>query len=321
VFSFTAMDRYELAWAAGFFDGEGWTNAVGQSGRRTRQPMARINQADANDVPQVLTRFQRALGGLGRIGGPDVKNGRQDLYRWEVSSRGDVEVLQHLLLPWLSQVKLLEFAQSLDREAARSRPAARTDEWRAWAAGLWDGEGSAYLLDHRSHAGRRIGELALTQSQDGAAPEVLHRFVAVVGGGQIYGPYRQQGATRDVYRWKVAAQTDIDPVIAALWPWLSDVKRRQAANVLGTLGAQALLSRGNPAWGNRKTHCVHGHEYATARIRPYVPRGVGDPPRDNHQCLQCAREQARTRRATKKGPPIDDDRRSISEHVTRYLLK
>jgi hypothetical protein len=294
------MDRYELAWAAGFFDGEGWANAVGQQGRRTKQPMARINQAGPDGVPAVLIRFQAAVGGLGRIGGPYVKDGRQDLYRWEVSSRRDVDLLHHFLVPWLGEVKLLEFSAALERAAARSRSVTKVDEWRAWAADLWDGEGSAYLLDHRSHEDRSIGELALTQSANGAAPEVLSRLLLIAGRGHVYGPYRQADATLDVYRWKISAQPDIKPVIDTLWPWLSGVKRAQAMNVLSTLEAQPVLPRGNPAWGNRKTHCIHGHEYASTRLRPYVSRGVGIPLRDSHQCLQCMREQARGRKAKRK---------------------
>ena len=88
------VDRYELAWAAGFFDGEGWADLARQEGRRTGQPMARVNQADPDGVPEVLVRFQRALGGIGTIGGPRVEEGRIDLYRWHVSSRGDVELLR-----------------------------------------------------------------------------------------------------------------------------------------------------------------------------------------------------------------------------------
>ncbi len=288
------MDRYELAWAAGFFDGEGWTNAVGQHGRRTRRPVARINQADAHGAPAVLIRFQAAVGGLGRIGGPHVKDGRQDLYRWEVSSRGDVELLHHFLVPWLGQVKVLQFSSALERTAATSRPAAPRDEWRAWSAGLWDGEGSAYLLDHRSHAARRIGELALTQSANGVAPEVLQRLALIIGRGHVYGPYYQAGATMDVYRWKITAQPDIQKAIATLWPWLSEVKRAQAASVLTVLESQSELPRG-------RTHCIHGHEYAAARRRSYVARGVGIPRRDSQQCLQCVREQARERREQDKG--------------------
>jgi hypothetical protein len=315
------MDRYELAWAAGFFDGEGWANAVHAEGRGTRQPQARVNQADPNGVPAVLVRFQAALGGLGRIGGPYVEEGRQDLYRWIVSSRCDVELLHHLLMPWLGQVKLLAFSAALERSSARSRPAIANDEWRAWAAGLWDGEGSVYLLDHRTHEGYRIPEMCVTQSSAGGAPEVLARFQTVVGVGHLNGPYVQDGANLDVYRWKSAARADIERVGATLWPWLGAVKRGQAQAVIDVLCAQPELPRGRPDWGNRKTHCTRGHEYATARLRPYVSRGKGMPRRDSQQCLACVREQARARREQKKGSAANDDRRSISEHATRYLLK
>jgi len=164
--------------------------------------MARVNQADPGGVPAALIRFQTALGGLGRIGGPRRESGRIDLYRWEVSSRGDVELLHHLLLPWLGQVKLLALAAALERASARSRPAVPNDHWRAWAAGLFDGEGSTYLTNHRTHAGYRNAESRITQGSAGGSPEVLQRFAAIVQVGRLYGPYGQLGADLDVYRWK-----------------------------------------------------------------------------------------------------------------------
>jgi len=221
------MDRFELAWAAGFFDGEGWANAVAQEGRETRQPHARINQADPNGVPEVLLRFQRTVGGLGRIGGPYVKEGRVDLYWWEISSRGDVELLHHFLLPWLGEVKLREFGLALDRPSAASRVTGATDQWRAWAAGLYDGEGSTYLLDHRSHEGYRIGEARVTQTSRDGRPEVLERFETVVGVGRIYGPYGGDEKNAPVYRWDTPVTREIAATIEVLWPWLGDIKRRK----------------------------------------------------------------------------------------------
>jgi hypothetical protein len=322
VWCLVVVDRYELAWAAGFFDGEGWADLAQAEGRRTGQPMARINQADANGIPEVLRRFQRALGGLGTIGGPHREEGRIDLYRWTVSRRGDVELLHHLLVPWLGEVKLLAFATALERESARSRLATPRDEWRAWAAGVWDGEGSACLLAHRTHRDYKKGELSITQSGVGGIPELLRRFRDVTSAGHINGPYAQQGATMDIYRWKATAQYAITETIAQLAPWLSSVKQEQASHVLIVLHAQPVLPRGRPDWGNRKTHCINGHEYATARMRPYVARSDGGVPRrDSHQCLVCAREQARRRREQKRRPAADDDRRSISETASRYLLK
>jgi hypothetical protein len=220
----------------------------------------------------------------------------------------------------VGHAKLLEFASALERPVPRSRPAGRTDEWRAWAAGLWDGEGSVYLLDHRSHDGYVIGEIAMTQCADGGAPEVLRRIVTIVARGHINGPYVQRGATMEVYRWKVTAQADIEPALGTLWPWLGEVKRSQAGAVLSALRAQPELPRGNPAWGNRKTHCIHGHEYATARVRRYVSRGKGEPRRDSQQCLECLREYARKQREIRRSA-ADDGRRSISVYATRYLLK
>jgi hypothetical protein len=143
----------------------------------------------------------------------------------------------------------------------------------------------------------------------------------IVGRARVYGPYIQEGAHAAVYRWKSAARGDIDEVFAILEPRLGPVKRQQAADVFAVVCAQPALARGRPEWGSHKTHCIRGHEYSKTRLRPFVPRDAGLQPRDNEQCLQCAREQARARRTQKKRPAIDADRRSLSEQMVRYLLK
>ena len=308
------MDRHELAWAAGFFDGEGW------AGKSKRGVQARINQADVNGVPAVLLRMQQALEGVGAIGGPVLKPDRLPLYSWTVSSRADVELVLEMLKPWLGSVKLLQLSSAVGRAAPVARDVVPQDEWRAWGAGLFDGEGCSSLLGHRTHAGYMSGELCITQSSLVGSPEVLRRFVVVAHAGHISGPYSQRNATMDVYRWKAAALKDVESVLAVIWPWLGEVKRAQAQRMLDVLRAQSPLPRGNPAWGNRKTHCINGHEYATARMRPYVSRGVGAQRRENQLCLACLRDYARAQRE-KKRSTADDDRRSISESVLVYLLK
>ena len=314
------MDRCELAWVAGFFDGEGWANAVRSAGRRTSQPQARVNQADAAGVPAVLLRMQTALGGLGRIAGPQRLEGRVDLYRWEVSSRGDVQHLHDLIAPWLGQVKLDQLAAALQRPALQSGAVDGTDEWAAWAAGVFDGEGSSYLVEHRTHVGYRNSEARVTQGSPADVPEMLLRFHTVVGTGRIYGPYRQRDANLLVYRWNTSARKGVETMLARIWTWLGETKRSQAAAVLATVRAQPSLSRGRIEWGSHKERCVHGHDYSAARLRPYASRGVGIKPRDSSQCLQCAREQARLRRASQKGPMATDDRRSILEESAAYYL-
>jgi hypothetical protein len=93
---------------------------------------------------------------------------------------------------------------------------------------------------------------------------------------------------------------DVQHVIYLLSPWIGRVKREQARRVSRVLVEQGRLPRGNVVWGNRKTHCVHGHEYAKARIRPYVPRGGGTQRRDSTQCLVCVRDYAREQRRLEK---------------------
>lgn len=140
-------------------------------------------------------------------------------------------------------------------------------------------------------------------------PEVLDRLRNVIGCGHIDGPYIQEGATLPVFRWKTGAITDVEHVIYLLSPWIGAVKREQARQVSRILVEQGRLPRGNPVWGNRKTHCVNGHEYATARMRPYVSRGRGGPSRDNHSCLVCLRDYAREQRRLKRERRSSSDRR------------
>src|SRR5437016_14314230 len=82
------VDEHELAWAAGFFDGDGWAALVRAKGRRTGQPHAQINQGSVAGVPEVLVRFRNAVG-VGRVVGPKIKEGRLPLYCWLATSRGD----------------------------------------------------------------------------------------------------------------------------------------------------------------------------------------------------------------------------------------
>lgn len=294
------MDRHELAWAAGFFDGEGWANRSG------RGVQSRINQSDSDGVPAALLRFQRAVD-CGRLHGPVREEGRQDLYYWDATSRDDVRAVAHAIWPWLGSVKRAEFAAALGRVPVRAEEQLPRTELLAWAGGLYDGEGCASVSPHRTHKGHVSPEVAVTQSGT-TRPQVLERLRDIVGCGRIYGPYAQEGATLPVFRWKAAAHSDVGHVLYVLAPWIGSVKNEQARRVLRVLVAQGRLPRGNPAWGNRKTHCVNGHEYATARVRPYVARGRAIPLRENHHCLVCLRDYAREKRQIRRSA-ADHDRR------------
>ncbi len=245
-------------------------------------------------MPEVLVRFRAAVDGAGNLGGPYRKPGRQDLWWWTASSRPDVEHVYSALAPWLCSIKVnqLQIALGLSPHP----PARSLGEELAWAAGFFDAEGSVSLLKHGSHTGYFVGEAAVTQLGDATGSEELSRFRAAVSLGKIFGPFTDRGGARSAYRWKVFPLTEICAVIDALRPWLGTVKRGQADRVLDVLVGQPTLPRGNPAWGSYKTHCVNGHEYATARIRRFGARQGGAAPRESSRCLVCARDAARARR-------------------------
>jgi hypothetical protein len=290
------LDEHEIAWAAGFFDGDGWAALVRQKRRRRGQPHAQINQSDSDGVPEALRRFRDAVG-VGSIRGPKREPGLIDSYRWGASSRGDVTRAGALLAPWLCEQKRRQFETAL----GALLPDRRDDGLLPWAGGFFDAEGWTSLSDHRTHVGFKMIELGVGQS--GSAdelPEELVRIHAVVGVGRIYGPYDQEGAVELIYRWRVGAAQDARAALHLLQPWIGPVKRRQASRAFAVIDSQPDLQRGRVEWGSHKTHCVHGHEYALARIRPYVGRGSGVQRRDSKQCLACTREQARARRLAAK---------------------
>jgi hypothetical protein len=109
----------------------------------------------------------------------------------------------------------------------------------AWAAGVYDGEGScsAYLPKSRRTYRR---QMAVSQGgEPGQAPEVLTRFrAAVLDVGNITGPYRGY-----LYYWKTTRKDALDQIAALLWPYLSEEKRLQfeaASSLAGRRGPFAV---------------------------------------------------------------------------------
>jgi LAGLIDADG-like domain len=89
----------ELAWAAGFFDGEGCISTSNKKYLRISIP-----QAD----PRPLLRFQAAVG-VGKIRGPlrppSFKPSYKSLWRYHVYRASDIEFVLEQLWPYLSEPK------------------------------------------------------------------------------------------------------------------------------------------------------------------------------------------------------------------------
>jgi hypothetical protein len=258
----------QLAWAAGLFDGEGCSSARRQKRKaKALRIQASVSQSShsAEVVPSVLVRFQRAVGGMGSIGAAylDERSGTF-AYQWRAGSFEEAQAVIALLWANLGAVKRAQAADAFGRFRAqyetirpvyrtptRARrlsvslrgPAASTREQRlAWAAGLFDGEGSTELHTRRTLA-RTWFSLRSRVSQCDAhgVPEVLQRFQAVVGCGRIDGPTSGEGY-ENAYKWDAGAD-DTLRVLPMIWPWLGTVKRVQAIDVIKTVDALPVLRR------------------------------------------------------------------------------
>ena len=218
------------------YDGEGSCSAYLPKNRRTyRRQMAVSQGGEPGQAPEVLTRFRAAVLGLGNITGPY----REYLYYWKTTRKDALDQIAAVLWPYLGEEKRVQFemASSL---VGRSRPFAvdRFTEAReiefAWAAGLFDGEGTV-AADKDPRTGRyRAINMEIPQSSPDGTPEVLVRFRKIVGVGNISGPYepRSPWSRQPQYRWRSGAREDVDAVAALLSPWLGLVKRTQFENAI-----------------------------------------------------------------------------------------
>jgi hypothetical protein len=107
----------ELAWAAGFFDGEGYIGAVHVNTQKGKYKgnwtlQLSISQCD----PYVLHRFREAVGGIGRITGPySRKLPKRGNDRWVYrTNASQVEQVMDQIKPYLSPVKLAQLEKALE---------------------------------------------------------------------------------------------------------------------------------------------------------------------------------------------------------------
>jgi len=92
----------------------------------------------------------------------------------------------------------------------------------AWAAGLFEGEGS-WSLRHQAYPSAR---LAMTDE------DVVRRFAATLEllGGRVHGPYR--GTNKPYWVWQLSGFERVQALYAMLWPWLGNRRRSRGAEVV-----------------------------------------------------------------------------------------
>lgn len=107
------MIQTELAWAAGFFDGEGtiWRQAPKRSGEASpRGGRGYLRLSIQQTDRQVLDRFHAAVGGAGKVVGPYTRTSATASAFWafQAASFRDVMTIVAFLWKFLSPIKRLQ---------------------------------------------------------------------------------------------------------------------------------------------------------------------------------------------------------------------
>ena len=105
----------------------------------------------------------------------------------------------------------------------------------AWAAGLFEGEGTITLCSGRAR-------LAIKMTDE----ETVLRFYKTIGAGKVYGPYPNRAGEKDGYArsdywlWLVEGKEAAE-VAMSLYPWLGQVRRDRVDEVMPVVEAEVVL--------------------------------------------------------------------------------
>lgn len=99
-------NEIELAWAAGFFDGEGTTSSSKSNGANVRLSITQYH-------PEVLERFVSAIG-FGKVYGPSVSKSGKDFWQICLSSKPTIVALGRMW-PYLGNEKKNQALKALHK--------------------------------------------------------------------------------------------------------------------------------------------------------------------------------------------------------------
>jgi hypothetical protein len=110
------IDREQLAWAAGFLDGEGCFYITEQNKRKPPRPRFELGQVHT----AVLERFKKVVGFGAPVNGPYTRKQKPHIkaapmWTYSVSGFEDVQALVALLWTWLGPVKRAQAKSVLQR--------------------------------------------------------------------------------------------------------------------------------------------------------------------------------------------------------------
>jgi hypothetical protein len=211
--------RTDLAWAAGFVDGEGCFSRAGPTAHVTA---SQTQLESLNILWNVL--------GTGTLKGPCEKStaAMKRKPQWIFYAYGDdVQAIYELIDPWLGAYRRGQARKVLllpEQPYEDTFTALPFRERIAWAGGFFDGEGCFASITETM-----TGRITHTDVQ------LLERFKSTVGFGKIYGPYaphRTSFGKKPVYVYSTTGFERVQALLAVLWPNLGSAKRTKAISLL-----------------------------------------------------------------------------------------
>lgn len=156
---------------------------------------------------------------------------------------------------------MCETAHPRDTEGATSMQVDRSPVDVAWAAGLFEGEGSLIVR------GRTSAEAILGMTD----ADVVARFAAVLGFGTLHHEQRDNPRHNDVYRWSASNARDVRVLAEMFLPFFGGRRRQRALEILeytqncpGPHRAQIACRQGHPY--DETTYTVPGTTHRKCRI-------------------------------------------------------
>ena len=112
----------------------------------------------------------------------------------------------------------------------------------AWAAGLFEGEGTIY-------ADRKKGRLRIRFTISITDLDVLERFHRAVGVGSISGPYWHKRSTKPYWSWKARKTPDVEKMVRIFAPFLGERRLARLIELQDEFSTQRPCRRpGRPSY-------------------------------------------------------------------------
>lgn len=146
----------------------------------------------------------------------------------------------------------------------------------AWAAGLFEGEGT---IGYQEQNGRIRVRFALATTD----LDVLEHFREAVGCGYINGPKWRELSTKPIWLWAATSRADAALLSDLLYPFLGDRRRSALERAWHEFANQPEPRH----WRAELTHCKRGHAFAVTNTRIETT--------GSRRCRTCERARGRGR--------------------------